>query len=75
MRSLFALFLLISVIAPAGATTVHHFRSRQHVAVPHDFVRPGQGVVTPPGWYRFPGYAPIPPSENRNLDPSNFGGG
>ena len=28
-----------------------------------------------PGWYEFPGYPPIPPELNRNLDPSNFGGG
>ncbi len=28
----------------------------------------------PPGWYKFPGRPPIPASENRNLDPSNFGG-
>jgi hypothetical protein len=32
-------------------------------------------VAVPPGWYKFPGYPPIPPEEIRNLDPSNFGGG
>jgi hypothetical protein len=38
-------------------------------------VHPDVRVAVPPGWYKFPGYPPIPPSENRNLDPSNFGGG
>jgi hypothetical protein len=78
MRSLFALGLLISLIAPAAAATVHHARPRHHVVVrpdPHVVVRPSYGEVIPPGWYRFPGYPPIPASENRNLDPSNFGGG
>jgi len=70
MRSVLALGLLISLLAPAGAATLHHPRSRPHV-----MVRPSQGLAVPPGWYRFPGYPPIPPQENRNLDPSNFGGG
>nr|WP_283833606.1 hypothetical protein [Bradyrhizobium diazoefficiens] len=38
-------------------------------------VRPAEDASVPPGWYKFPGYPPIPPPENRNLDPSNFGGG
>lgn len=25
--------------------------------------------------YRYPGYGQIPPAQNRNLDPSNWGGG
>ncbi|MBR0875291.1 hypothetical protein JQ633_33365 [Bradyrhizobium tropiciagri] len=58
------------------AATGHHQRGRQHVVVrsTEEVVRPGQEVV-PPGWYKFPGYKAIPPEENRNLDPSNFGGG
>ena len=57
--------------ASADAATVHHPRVRQHVVV-----RPSPSEeVVPPGWYKFPGYKPIPPEENRNLDPSNFGGG
>ena len=62
--------------ASADAATVHHPRERQHVVVrpSEEVVRPGREVV-PPGWYKFPGYKPIPPEENRNLDPSNFGGG
>ncbi len=70
MRSVLALGLLISLLGPAGAATLHHPRSRPHV-----IVRPGQGVAVPSGWYKFPGYPPIPPQQNRNLDPSNFGGG
>jgi len=62
--------LTISLLcAPAGAATRHHARPRP-VAVHRD-----GNVAVPPGWYRFPGYPPIPPEQNRNLDPSNFGGG
>ncbi|WP_083841312.1 hypothetical protein [Bradyrhizobium sp. STM 3843] len=66
----FPLGLAISLIVPAAAARVHHPRARHH-AVP----RPVPGDVIVPGWYRLPGYRPIPPEENRNLDPSNFGGG
>jgi hypothetical protein len=69
MRSVFALGLLISLYAPADAATAQR-GSRHHV-----IVRPNRGTAVPPGWYQFPGYRPIPPEENRNLDPSNFGGG
>ena len=55
--------------AAVDAATVHHRRVRQPV-----IVRPSEPVA-PPAWYGFPGYKPIPPEENRNLDPSNFGGG
>jgi hypothetical protein len=80
LASILALGLLIAPGAPAGAAAArrHHqhqpgfarsdiFRSSHDEAVPHEAV--------PPGWYKFPGYPPIPPEENRNLDPSNFGGG
>jgi len=70
MRSVLALALLISAYAPVAAAPAHHARSHRHVVVhlPED-------APVPPGWYKFPGWPPIPPSENRNLDPSNFGGG
>ncbi|MCC8943187.1 hypothetical protein H8A99_43975 [Bradyrhizobium sp. Arg68] len=55
--------------AAADAATVHHRRVHHHV-----IVRPSEPVAAP-AWYGFPGYKPIPPEENRNLDPSNFGSG
>jgi hypothetical protein len=70
MRSVLVLLLLISACAPVAAAPAHHARPRHHVVV-----HPDTNAVVPPGWYKFPGYPPIPPSENRNLDPSNFGGG
>lgn len=70
MRSALALALLITVCASANAATVHHFRTRHHITI-----QPSQGMCVPPACYQFPGYPPIPPEQNRNLDPSNFGGG
>jgi hypothetical protein len=74
MRSIFALGVLIALCTSANAATVHH-------SGPHHFqqrdviVHPRRDEAVPPGWYKFPGYPPIPPEQNRNLDPSNFGGG
>jgi len=68
MRSVLALLLLASAFAPAAAAPAHHVRPRHSVVV-----HPDANATMPPAW--FPGYRPIPPSENRNLDPSNFGGG
>jgi hypothetical protein len=65
-----AVCLLSNLYMPAGAATAHRARPRHY-----EVVRPTRGTVIPPGWYKFPGYPPIPPEENRNLDPSNFGGG
>jgi len=70
MRSVVALVLLISACAQAAAAPAHHVRPRHHAVV-----RLPEDAPVPPGWYKFPGHPPIPPSENRNLDPSNFGGG
>jgi hypothetical protein len=72
MRFLLALILFIGLVPPAGAATAHHARARYHDRV---VVRSSQDIAVPPGWYKFPGYPPIPPEQNRNLDPSNFGGG
>lgn len=73
MRSIFILGLLLSLTSPAGAATRHqaHPRDPHHRVV----IRSSEDRAVPPGWYKFPGYRPIPPEENRNLDPSNFGGG
>jgi hypothetical protein len=64
-----SLCLLIALGASASAAKVHHPKPRDV-----DVLR-NQGGAVPPGWYKFPGYAPIPPEENRNLDPSNRGSG
>jgi hypothetical protein len=72
MRSLLALVLFIGTIPLAGAATARHAHVRHHG---HVISRSGQDMAVPPGWYKFPGYPPIPPEQNRNLDPSNFGGG
>ncbi len=69
MRFVLASGLVIAMCASANAAKVHHPHWR-----PHAIVHPNQEEVVPPGWYKFPGYPPIPPSENRTLDPSNFGG-
>ncbi|QPF94981.1 hypothetical protein [Bradyrhizobium commune] len=68
MRSVLVLILLMSACAPADAAPR---RAHPHHPV---VVRSAGDAPVPPGWYKFPGYPPIPPSENRNLDPSNFGG-
>ena len=74
MRSIFALGILIALGTSANAAKVHY--CGPHYSQPRDvIVRPSQDEPVPPGWYKFPGYPPIPPEQNRNLDPSNFGGG
>jgi hypothetical protein len=62
----------ICLLDPAAAASAHRMHISRHDRVA---VRPRPGDAIPPGWYKFPGYPPIPPEENRNLDPSNFGGG
>ena len=69
MRPVLALLFLMSACTSAAAVPKHHAYPRHHIVG-----RPDTRMVVPPGWYKFPGYPPIPPSENRNLDPSNFGG-
>jgi hypothetical protein len=69
MRSIFALGILIALCTSANAAKVHHSKPRDVI------VHPSQNEAVPPGWYKFPGYPAIPPEQNRNLDPSNFGGG
>jgi hypothetical protein len=71
LRSSLALTLPLVILwtAVADAATAHHRRVR-----PHLIIRPSEQVA-PPTWYRYPGFGPIPPGENRNLDPSTRGGG
>ena len=70
MRYVLASALLIALCVSASAASVHHARTGHHVVVPA-----ASKETVPPGWYKFPGYPPIPPELNRNLDPSNRGGG
>jgi hypothetical protein len=71
MRSILVLGILIALGSSANAAKVHH----PHYAAPRNVILgPGQEQAVPPGWYKFPGYPPIPPEQNRNLDPSNYGG-
>ncbi|RZI39280.1 hypothetical protein EGT07_29785 [Herbaspirillum sp. HC18] len=74
MRFILILILLMSAGAAAEAAPAHHSHARNRH--PHALIgQPGDSATVPPGWYKFPGWPAIPPSENRNLDPSNFGGG
>ncbi|MHC2251551.1 hypothetical protein ACVILK_001243 [Bradyrhizobium embrapense] len=61
--------LVILWSAVADAATAHHRRVRQHL-----IIRPSEEVIVP-GGYRYPGFGPIPPGANRNLDPSTRGSG
>jgi hypothetical protein len=70
MRSVLAMSLLIAFCTSAYAAKAKVRHSNPRDAI----VRPNQGGAVPPGWYKFPGYPPIPPEQNRNLDPSTFGG-
>lgn len=70
MRSVLVLILLLSACTAAAAAPARHAHRPRPVVV-----RPAEDAPVPPGWYKFPGRPPIPASENRNLDPSNFGGG
>jgi len=70
MRATLAISLLAMLwSATADAATAHHRRVRHPV-----IVSPSEPVAAP-GHYVYPGYGPIPPGENRNLDPSTRGGG
>ena len=77
MRALFALSvsaaLVLGLSGPASAAKSH--RSVQNFRAAHGAVIQAEPGVVAPGVYRYPGYGPIPPEQNRNLDPSNWGGG
>lgn len=69
--NLFVGDLAISPSSTAEAASAHRMHPR-HARVG---ISPRPDDAIPPGWYKFPGYPAIPPEQNRNLDPSNFGGG
>jgi hypothetical protein len=73
MRSIVALSLLLVTCAPAVAATPHPHKPR--AAVVHSGTGPAVPPAVRPAWQRSYGGPYIPPEENRNLDPSNFGGG
>ena len=73
MRSIFALGVLLALCTSANAATVHH-PGPHHFQQRDVIVHPSQDEAVPPGWYKFPGYSPISPEQDRNLDPSNYGG-
>jgi hypothetical protein len=77
MRPLFGLVLSAALVPglsePVNAAKSQQ-RSVQNFRAAHGaMAEPDTGVR--PGVYRYPGYGPIPPGQNRNLDPSNWGGG
>lgn len=76
MRSLLALsvsaIVLLAMSLPADAAKSHH-RSASNFRGANAAVMAPDAVPGPV--YRYPGYGTIPPEQNRNLDPSNFGGG
>ena len=61
-----ALVTAAMLATPAMART-NHVMSRV-------IVHPSQVEANSLGRYRLPGYAPTAPQQNRNLDPSNYGG-
>ena len=63
-----ALITAAMLATPAMART-NHVTSRHGV-----IVHPSQVEANSLGRYRLPGYAPTAPQQNRNLDPSNYGG-
>ncbi len=67
--SLALMLPLVTLCSAADAATGHHRRVRQHL-----IFHPSEQVV-PPDRYVYPGFGPIPPGENRNLDPSTRGSG
>jgi len=68
--SLALMLPLVTLCSTAdAAATAHHRRVRQHL-----IIHPSEQVI-PPDRYVYPGFGPIPPSENRNLDPSTRGSG
>jgi hypothetical protein len=75
MRSVLTLGVLASGLLIALSVSADAATARRPHSRPPAVVRPSQNTAVPPGWYRFPGAPPIPPEQNRNLDPSNFGGG
>jgi hypothetical protein len=77
--AILSLMFATPVFARAGSqetgsfASYYHNHDVHHSKLRNDIVRRSQDGAVPPGWYKFPGYPPIPPELNRNLDPSNLG--
>lgn len=66
---------LRSAVALAAALLATPAVARTNSVTPRPVVvQPSQVEAVSPGRYKLLGYAPITPAQNRNLDPSNYGG-
>ena len=68
-KLLSAALVAAAMLATPAVARTNHANSRHDV-----IVRPSQVEAISPGRYKFLGYAPTAPQQNRNLDPSNYGG-
>jgi hypothetical protein len=68
-KPLSAALVAAAMLATPAVARTNHVTSRHDV-----IVHPSQIEAISPGSYKFPGYAPTDPQQNRNLDPSNYGG-
>ena len=75
-KLLSAAWVIAAMLATPAMARTNHEALRPLANDAHHFqqVHPNQAGAVPTGWYRFPGYAPVRPEQNRNLDPSNYGG-
>ena len=66
--------LLSAALVSAAMLATPAVARSNHVTSRHVIGHPSQAEAASPGRYKFPGYAPAAPQQNRNLDPSNYGG-
>jgi hypothetical protein len=65
---------LLSAALIAAAMLATPAMARTNYVTSRVIVYPRQVEAISPGRYKFLGYAPVSPQQNRNLDPSNYGG-
>jgi hypothetical protein len=65
--------LLATALITTAMFTTPVMARTNHV-ISRVIVHPSQVEANSLGRYKFPGYAPTAPQQNRNLDPSNYGG-
>jgi hypothetical protein len=66
--------LLSAALVAAAMFATPAVARTNHVALRHGVIVHPSHVEAIPGRYKFPSYAPTAPQQNRNLDPSNYGG-